>query len=225
MKLMNWDRLLDISPRKILKKLGMKFNEKNEPVILSRYDYLVKYIVDQNSINMIEIGVWKGDRAEQFIQNVKSLKHYVGFDLFENISKDTFKSESMGKCYPASMEIVNERLKKIARMDCKIELIPGNTKITLKQFQSQTDEKFDFIFIDGGHSIQTIENDWEFSEKLISQKGIIILDDYYLNDESRGARSLIDRLLNNKQYEVRFFPMIEDIIDNLQITMVIVKKN
>ena len=94
MKLINWDRLLDISPRKILKKLGMKFNEKNEPVILSRYDYLEKYIVDQNPINMIEIGVWKGDRAEQFIQNVKSLKHYVGFDLFENISKDTFKSES-----------------------------------------------------------------------------------------------------------------------------------
>jgi hypothetical protein len=56
--------------------------------------------------------------------------------------------------------------------------------------------------------------------ELLASDGLPIFDDYYLNDESRGAKSLIDDLLHDDLFVVRFFPMTEDI----QVTMVAVTR-
>ena len=66
-----------------------------------------------------------------------------------------------------------------------------------KNFQNH----FDFIFIDGGHSVETINNDFNFSLKMIKKNGFIILDDYYHNNKNlikyAGCNNLIDNLDNN----------------------------
>ena len=61
-----------------------------------------------------------------------------------------------------------------------IKLIKGDTKQSLKQFKIK---KIDFVFIDGGHSIETIKNDWLNIQKLINKKSVVIFDDYYENKE------------------------------------------
>jgi len=40
----------------------------------------------------------------------------------------------------------------------------------------------DLVFIDGGHSITTISQDWEAVKKVIHSDSIVIFDDYYLSD-------------------------------------------
>ncbi len=71
--------------------------------------------------------------------------------------------------------------------------------------------------------MQTIASDWGASKQLLKPGGLVVFDDYYLNDATRGAKPLIDKLLADKAYDVRFFPMVEDIIENIQITMVAVR--
>ena len=60
--------------------------------------------------------------------------------------------------------------------------------------------------------------------QLLSPDGLAVFDDYYPNDSSRGAKSLIDELLHDDRFVVRFFPMIEDGLEDLQITMVAVTR-
>ena len=60
----------------------------------------------------------------------------------------------------------------------KIHLLKGDTKKTLPKFIRQK-KKVDFIFIDGGHSVNTIKSDWNAIKKIISKRSLVIFDDYY----------------------------------------------
>ena len=57
------------------------------------------------------------------------------------------------------------------------------------------------IFIDGGHSVKTIESDWSNCIKFLSKNGIIILDDYYTGNKKVikkfGCNKLINKIKNN----------------------------
>jgi len=189
----------------------------------SRYGHMLALFRQHNPRNMIEIGVWRGDRTVHFISSGNALKKYVGFDLFEGMNNDKYQQESMGHCVPHAKEMVMARIHPIAiQRGCKVELIAGKTEETLPEFVGQNAGQFDFIYIDGGHSLETVANDWEFSKQLLAPRGLAIFDDYYLNDDSRGAKPLIDALLHDRNYRVRFFPMTENILEDLQITMVAV---
>jgi hypothetical protein len=206
-------------------KLIHQLSKANIKILCSRYNYLILEFIKHNPSSMIEIGVWRGDRSLRFLNEGKELKRYVGFDLFEEMTTEQFTIESMGQCNPNSLKAVQKRIESLAnRKECSVELISGSTDKTLPLYASNNLERFDFIYIDGGHSLATVANDWEYAEKMVSPNGLVVFDDYYLNDDSRGAKQQVDCLLNNEKYSVRFFPMVENIIDNLQTTMVSVKK-
>jgi len=189
----------------------------------SRYDHLLDLFSKHNPTSMIEIGVWRGDRTIRFLAEGKALRRYIGFDLFEEMTSDKFIQESMGTCIPQSKKDVMQLIEPFAKQrGCQVELIAGLTEETLPKFIKDNAAKFDFVYIDGGHSIETVASDWKYAKELVTKHGIVIFDDYYLNDDKRGVKSLIDELLKNPNYRVRFFPMIEDIIEDIQITMVAV---
>ena len=190
----------------------------------TRYDYLLHSFNLYQPRTMIEVGVWRGDRAIQFLSLARNLTWYAGFDLFEEMDSETFASEKMGACHPQSFEHVKQRLDTASNGNCRIDLVQGSTHSTLPAFALKHAGTFDFIYLDGGHSLETIANDWNCSKQLMSDKGRVVFDDYYLNDTTRGAKPLIDDLLSDKAYRVRFFPVVEDIIDGLQITMVTVSR-
>jgi hypothetical protein len=63
----------------------------------------------------------------------------------------------------------------------------------------------DLIFIDGGHSIETISNDWTYARKLMHDHTLVIFDDYWNRDDA-GAKPIIERIDVTK-YDVQVLPI------------------
>ena len=127
--------------------------------------------------------------------------------------------EKMGLCTATRLEDVQARIQQAQRNGHPtVELIAGATDDDA-EFVRRNGPVFDFIYIDGGHSLETIRNDWTYSEKLMAPDGTVVFDDYYPNETSRGAKPMVDELLGDDRFVVRFFPMIEDNLGDVQITM------
>lgn len=217
--------LFDRMKSKIRNYLNQKLaiSQPQQLCLKSRYECLLELFSKHDPSSMIEIGVWRGDRTVRFLSDGKKLQRYVGFDLFEDMTDTKFQQESMGGCLPSMKMEVMQRIQPFAKQSgCEVELIAGPTEETLPEFVKNNVNKFDFVYIDGGHSIETIANDWSYAKEIVAPNGLIVFDDYYLNDDTRGAKQMIEKLLKNPGYRVRFFPIIEDIIEELQITMVAV---
>jgi hypothetical protein len=187
---------------------------------IHRYAYLIDLYSHRRPRSIVEIGVWRGNRAVQFLQAGVNLERYVGFDLFDDLSSALATQEKMGLCTATRLEDIQARIQQAQRNGHPtVELIAGRTDETMPEYASRNGPEFDFIYIDGGHSLETIRNDWTYSEKLLAPDGMIVFDDYYPNETSRGAKPLVDELVRDDRFAVRFFPMIEDNLGDLQITM------
>ena len=143
---------------------------------------------------------------------------YFGFDMFEMFfeKKNILSSELSKK--PKSMEIINSLLNKHAN----VKLIKGNTIKTLSKFSKK--KKFDFIFIDGGHSVKTIKNDWNNSKKLMHKNTIIIFDDYYLGNNELTKKFGCNKIIENldKNYSIEYLEP-KDYIPHLKVHVQLVK--
>lgn len=200
----------------ILKKIYLKFFGPK------RYNQLFDIIKKEKPKRIMEIGVWDGEHALQMITLAKEFSNkveYFGFDLFEDLDKETFSKEIAKQ--PPEMDVVKKKLEKTG---CKIYLYKGNTKKTLPDAAKRL-SPMDLIIIDGGHSIETIENDWRYSEKLMAGNTSVVFDDYW-NRENEGCKKLIDGL-DRKKYIVELLP-VEDVFLKktglLKIKYALVKK-
>lgn len=162
-----------------------------------RYLNIFFYIIKFRPKTILEVGVYKGTRSFEMITAAKIFNndiYFYGFDLFEKL-KARDKIIELSK-YPYSMKKIYSKLNKISNY---VKLYRGNTKKTLKK---KLNKKIDFIFIDGGHSIETIKSDWNNCKKFLNKKTIIILDDYYINNKEVikkfGCNSLVKNLSKNK---------------------------
>jgi predicted O-methyltransferase YrrM len=138
-----------------------------------RYPNLTRLIRENGAKRIMEIGTWNGDHSLMMIKAAqenpsKGDVEYYGFDLFETMTEDKFEEE-YGKMPPA-MDVVKEKLLKSG---AKVNLFKGDTNVTLRK-NLKSLPKMDFIFIDGGHSIKTIENDWDQSRRLMHGKTVVL---------------------------------------------------
>ena len=138
-----------------------------------RYDQLIDLVEQAKPATILEIGVWNGVRAMQMA--AAALKHspkvhYDGFDLFEGATDQT-DAEEFNKKAHNSIEAVCSRLAAFQNENpaFSFELHKGNTRETL------THHVADFVFIDGGHSVDTIQNDYWAA----SASTVVVFDDYY----------------------------------------------
>ena len=136
-----------------------------------RYQYLFELVNEVRPKHVVEIGTWNGKRAAEFM--AVSNCYYTGFDLFEAATKETDEEELNIKPNCDMMEVAKTIESVGLSRFC---LIRGNTKETLWKAKL---EPFDFCFIDGGHSVLTIQNDYEWAITHIEPGGIIVIDDYY----------------------------------------------
>jgi len=180
-----------------------------------RYDNVFKQITKFRCKTLVEVGVWNGVTAEKMIKSASvqfpfHMINYYGFDLFEDFNE--FKKEHCPK-RPVPYTHVKARLDKLG---AKIHLFQGRTDVTLAEFVPE--KKIDFIFIDGGHSEETILSDWENLQKVITEKTIIIFDDYYHNKSGVGCRFLIENL-SCEYWKVTMLHPTE-VFKGLQISMI-----
>ena len=144
---------------------------------MKRYKALVDLIHIFKPRSIIEVGVWNGENGVRMI-NAAAQHHglknisYIGYDLFEFANAETDAREFNVKKVPHHKEVKHSMSTQCPGAD--ITLVVGDTNVSLKPIRA------DFVFIDGGHSVQTAANDLS---KVMRSK-IIVLDDYYTMDES-----------------------------------------
>jgi len=153
---------------------------------MSRYQTLLEIVRDEKPKHLVEIGTWSGKRAIELM--AVSNCYYTGFDLFEYANDETDEREFNVKAHYEMVDVA----KSIEQAGfSKFALIRGDTNTTLWEWDG---EPFDFCWIDGGHSVTTIENDFKWASENISEGGTIILDDFYQPKlEGLGCNFLEDR--------------------------------
>jgi hypothetical protein len=158
-------------------------------------------VVEKNDIKTIlEIGTSRGETALGLItvagkrvgeENV----HYYGLDLFEYATKEKLEEEFSGNYGGAIQEEVWKMLEESTK--AKIEL---NTAV--KEF-------VDLIYIDGGHSLKTVEKDWNLAKQLMHDDSIAVFDDYFSEIPFIGAKHTVDKIDKTK-YNVEIRQEVDD---------------
>ena len=154
-------------------KKGNLKKQTNGP---KRYAQLIDIVREKQPKRVLEIGTWNGQRAVEMNEVVQGGIEYVGFDLFEFANEESDEREKNVKPHFA----VRDVLQYLTQHGVNVTgLHVGDTRESLPVFIEKNPPKFDLIFIDGGHSVETIRSDLDHCLKLIAPGGTIVLDDWY----------------------------------------------
>ncbi len=160
----------------------------------------------------MEIGVFHGVTSRNVCDLLEQIHGknftFTGIDLFttdsvlikDEIIPQTKFSNPLKKIYykyivrldPYSKESVEKLLLKHKE---NINIIKGNSNKVLKEISL---DKFDYVFLDGGHKYETVLSDLKSLRSIVLNKGVILCDDYDLT-YAPGVKKAIDEyvLLNN----------------------------
>jgi len=148
----------------------------------ARYKQIGRMIEIYKPNSIVETGTWNGGRAIEMamaaFQHVDEVT-YTGYDLFEEATEALDKAELNSKAHN-SLEAVEARSNEFAgAMESQgktfnFTLLKGDTKDQLKN------TKVDFAYIDGGHSEDTVNHDYE----MLKESDVIVFDDYVSKDEN-----------------------------------------
>jgi hypothetical protein len=191
---------------------NFKYKEYWRKAGLKKYfgQIFIDLVKQQNPKNFLEIGVFTGVTARNVCELLSSINNkdffYLGIDLFEDfqeaisnevvpeflVKKQNFSNPLKSLVYNFllkeklnSLDSVSKFLKKFEN---NIELKKGNSLSILPK----TDLKiFDMIFVDGGHSYETVKFELEIILKNINNNCLVVCDDYSLQ-EATGVRKAID---------------------------------
>lgn len=164
----------------------------------SRYDNLNAAIAatfndskKNKPYRIIEIGVHHAVRAASMVKYAKKLGRtnieYYGFDLFEDITPEVNANEFGKPALAIGREEARKRI--LAAGAAKVQLVKGDTKITLPQAVKQIPIA-NVVFIDGGHTVETISHDLQNILNCCNEKTHILLDDCYPSIYDKGCAFL-----------------------------------
>jgi len=179
-------------------------------------NFLLKHIYYLKPKNFLEIGVFHGVTSRNVCELLYLIHGndftFTGIDLFELDTKklDTeiapktkfsnpFKNiyyRYFSKFDPYSYESVQSLLQKFKK---NINIIKGNSNDILKEINTN---KFDYVFLDGGHKYETVINDLECLKNIINNNGTILCDDYNLS-YAPGVKKAINEYITQNNYNLR----------------------
>lgn len=137
-----------------------------------RYTQITDLLQELKPDTILEVGTWAGIRAREMM-TASGASFYYGFDLFEDGTPEDDEAEFNVKPHYSLADVLDT-------FDFPARLVKGYSTDTLPRFlEEMGPEGIDFAFIDGGHSVATIESDWRYVSQLIKPGGVILLDDYY----------------------------------------------
>lgn len=170
----------------------------------------IDLVKQQNPKNFLEIGVFTGVTARNVCELLSSINSndffYLGIDLFEDyedaISKEVvpeFLVKKQNFSNPLKSLVYNFLLKEklnsldsvskfLKKFENNIEFKKGNSLSILPKTNLKI---FDMIFVDGGHSYETVKFELEIILKNIKNTCLVVCDDYSLQ-EATGVRKAID---------------------------------
>lgn len=149
------------------------------------WDSLLSYQAEQYILgNMLEIGVYKGRSA------LMSSLHLREKEKFFLIDGTPFIEEAETHLNP----ILGDRAYYIQKMSYDLEI----------DFFKDIRQKCRWIHIDGEHTGRAVINDLEFCEQMLSDNGILILDDFF-NPMYPQLTEAAFRFLHNNKFKLSMF--------------------
>ena len=172
---------------------------------------LLKIIEEAKPVNFLEVGVLEGATSRNVCELLNIIHDgkfsYTGIDLFgedknlNNLKEYTPISKKFSnpikwiyfnliiKMEPNSKKCVEHLLKKFKNV---ISIYQGYSRIVLNQINLK---KIDFVFLDGGHSYDTVKEDLHILTSNLKKNSIIICDDY--NIQHYGVKKAVDEIKDN----------------------------
>ena len=179
-------------------------------------DFLLKHIKQNKPKNFLEIGVFHGVTSRNVCELLYSFHgndfKFTGIDLFvndETLLKDEYIpkikfSNPLKTIYykyiirldPYSVDSILRLLKKFQK---NVNIIKGNSNKVLKEINV---DKFDYVFLDGGHKYETVKKDLENLTQIVNNNGTILCDDYDLS-YAPGVKKAIEDFVSDKNFNLK----------------------
>jgi hypothetical protein len=170
----------------------------------------IDLVKQQNPKNFLEIGVFTGVTARNVCELLSLINNkdffYLGIDLFEDfqeavsnevvpeflINKQNFSNPFKSLVYNfllrEKLNSLESVLKFLKKFQNNVELKKGNSLDILSKIDLKI---FDMIFVDGGHSYETVKFELGVILKNINDNCLVVCDDY-LYGEAIGVKKAID---------------------------------
>ena len=179
-------------------------------------NFLLNHIRLKKPKNFLEIGVFHGVTSRNVCELLYSFHgndfKFTGIDLFvtdETLLKDEYIpkikfSNPLKTIYykyiirldPYSVDSILRLLKKFQK---NVNIIKGNSNKVLKEINV---DKFDYVFLDGGHKYETVKKDLENSTQIVNNNGTILCDDYDLS-YAPGVKKAIEDFVSEKNFNLK----------------------
>jgi len=178
-------------------------------------DFFLNEILLSKPKKFLEIGIFQGVTSRNICELLYKIHginfKYIGIDIFELDEKSknevipniNFKNPLKQFYYryvkkenPYSLISVKKLLKKFEK---NIEIFKGDSKKILPTIDLS---EVDYVFIDGGHSYETVKNDLNNCKIVIENKGTVLCDDYNLS-YAPGVKKAIDEFSSSEQYDIK----------------------
>ena len=183
------------------RKTSFKKDKVNAEILLS-------LVNEYKPKKFLEVGVLEGATARNVCEIMYKLYgndfNYFGIDLFghdmsannekeftpiSNKYSNPFKFIYFNfilRHHPNSLKGVNYLLKKFNN---SVNLYQGYSKNLLRKINLQS---IDFVFLDGGHSYETVKEDLDILLENLKRNSVVVLDDYDRKDY--GVRKAADEV-------------------------------
>ena len=179
-------------------------------------NFLLNHIRLKKPKNFLEIGVFHGVTSRNVCELLYSFHgndfKFTGIDLFvndETLLKDEYIpkikfSNPLKTIYykyiirldPYSVDSILRLLKKFQK---NVNIIKGNSNKVLKEINV---DKFDYVFLDGGHKYETVKKDLENLTQFVNNNGTILCDDYDLS-YAPGVKKAIEDFVSEKNFNLK----------------------
>ena len=202
---------------------NFKYKEYWRKAGLKKYfgQIFIDLVKERKPQNFLEIGVFTGVTARNVCELLSLINngkfYYLGIDLFEDFedavstevvpefltNKQNFSNPLKSLFYNFllreklnSLESVSKFLKKFGK---NIELKKGNSLDILKKIDLKI---FDMIFVDGGHSYETVKFELNIILKNVNDNCLVICDDY-IHAEAIGVKKAVDESVREELYNFK----------------------
>ena len=167
--------------------VNMLYSLRYPSMNAQRYVHIINHLRQHSCRSLLEIGLWRGDTSRMLILNsCNDEMEYVGVDLFEETNDELIEQERSLRA--DSMEKVRRRL---SRYTDNFSLYRGFSRDVLPTLR-RVGKKFDAIWIDGGHSYETVKFDFEQCVDMLAPGGVIFFDDYTEDTHLPDVKRYID---------------------------------
>ena len=179
-------------------------------------DFFLNQIFNKKPKHFLEIGVFHGVTSRNVCDLLSEIHGsdftFTGIDLFttnyeeikDEIIPQTKFSNPLKTIYykyiirqdPYSKESVEKLLSKYKN---NINIIAGNSNKILKEISL---DKYDYVFLDGGHKYETVLFDLKILKRVVENNGVLLCDDYDLT-YAPGVKKAIDEYVMLNNYNLR----------------------